>query len=345
MAILMLRSKLLGSKGRAIGALTLGLALAGCVLFEGARTTRRSYTFSHRVHAEQELGCTDCHLAAETGDEPGMPGVGACRLCHTELDAEKPPERKVESLFAGKDFKTTKRGALDAEIVFPHLKHVAAGLECTACHATVPTNEDTLELPVPSMDACSQCHATRNVPNACSTCHTTLRADVAPPSHDALWTKRHGNVCRASSESTVDRCVMCHQPADCTTCHQTNPPVNHTNQWRRTGHGISAQLDRESCSTCHKPDTCTSCHSTTQPPNHRGAFGSQQNQHCITCHEPLQSEGCSACHAGTPSHALAQPKPAGHTPAMNCRQCHLPGGTLPPMPHVDDGSNCNRCHH
>ena len=107
-------------------------ALAGCVLFDGSGSVRRSYAFSHRVHVEQELGCTDCHLVAESADEPGLPGVGACRLCHAEIDAEKPTVRKVESLFDGKTYRAAARGAVGAEIVFQHLKHVEAGLECSA---------------------------------------------------------------------------------------------------------------------------------------------------------------------------------------------------------------------
>ena len=47
------------------------------------------------------------------------------------------------------------------------------------------------------------------------------------------------------------------------------------------------------------------------------------------------------CHKDTRSHALAAPKPAWHTPAMNCRQCH---GVSQPLPHVDKGDNCNLCH-
>ena len=45
-------------------------ALAGCVLFDGSGSVRRSYSFSHRVHVELDIGCTDCHLAAESADEP-----------------------------------------------------------------------------------------------------------------------------------------------------------------------------------------------------------------------------------------------------------------------------------
>ena len=345
MALLMRHPRL-----RDVSTLVLGIAfvtLAGCVLFDGARSTRRSYAFSHKVHVEQELACADCHLAAESADDPGMPGVGACKLCHGEIDAQKPADRKVETLFEGKKYRALGRSNVGPEIVFPHLRHVAAGLECAACHAEVAGNEDAIELAPARMDNCTQCHAERKVANDCATCHPTILPGLKPESHGGTWTRQHGNVCRAgTSDRTSDRCDLCHKETDCASCHQTNPPENHTNQWRRVGHGVTAALDRESCSTCHQPSACLSCHEESTPRSHNSAsFGAPRSTHCITCHEPLQGEGCSACHASTPSHALASPKPPSHTPSMNCRQCHQPGGVLPPMPHVDDGSNCNRCHH
>lgn len=332
---------------RAVPALAVAgafLVLAGCVLFQENGTTRRSYAFNHRAHAAQDMACTDCHLGVESSDQPGIPGVGTCRLCHGELDQDKPADKKVEALYEGKDFKRSARGAVGSEVIFPHLKHVAAGLECAACHGEVAQNEDALLLPTASMDACMSCHAAKNVSNDCATCHREIRADVRPPSHDGHWTKLHGSICRAGTEQSGDRCTTCHQETSCASCHLTTPPANHTLQWRRAGHGVSASLDRTSCQTCHAPSTCATCHEESRPRSHVGQFGSPRNNHCLTCHEPLAGEGCSTCHASAPSHALATPKPPSHTPAMNCRQCHLPGGTQPPMPHADDGSNCNRCH-
>jgi hypothetical protein len=321
------------------------VALAGCALFEARQSARRSYAFSHKAHVELEIACTDCHLAAETADEPGMPGVGACKLCHAELDAEKPADRKVETLYEGKAFRVTARGALGAGMVFSHSKHVEAGLECASCHAGIEGNEDVIELPPASMDGCTSCHAERGVQVGCAACHPAIREDVAPPSHEAAWTKRHGSRCRGDGQGTADRCDLCHRETDCASCHATTPPENHTAAWRRVGHGITARFDRQSCATCHTPDSCRTCHSENPPRSHAGGFGSPRNQHCLGCHEPLQGEGCATCHPGTPSHALAAPKPPGHEPAMNCRQCHQPGSTQPPMPHPDDGTNCNRCHH
>lgn len=322
------------------------VALAGCAIFNGKHSVRRSYAFSHKVHTEQELACTDCHLAAETANEPGMPAAAACKLCHAEIDAAKPPERKIETLFDGKAFRAVRHSEVGPEIVFPHLKHVQAGLECASCHAALPGNEDALELPVARMDMCTKCHDEKKVANDCATCHPTILPTEKPSTHDALWTRRHGGVCKAGGgENTADRCELCHKETACAACHLTTPPQNHTQQWRRVGHGISAELDRESCSTCHQPSTCQSCHSESQPRSHTANFGAPRANHCLTCHEPLQGESCAACHQGTPSHMLASPKPASHNAAMDCRQCHMLGGVLPPMPHVDNGANCNSCHH
>lgn len=332
---------------RAAGALALGaafLALAGCVFFQGNGTVRRSFAFSHRVHTEQDIACTDCHLSAESNDEPGLPALGACKLCHTEIDKDKAADRKVDALYDGKSFKAVQRTQVAGDVMFPHLKHVGAGLECGACHVGIEKNEDALELPKVSMDACISCHAAKGASTDCATCHKEIRADVRPPSHGGNWTRMHGDVCKAGSDRSADRCQMCHQETSCASCHLTNPPQSHTQQWRRVGHGVAASLDRASCQTCHQPSTCETCHSETKPRSHVGTFGAPRDSHCLTCHEPLSGENCSTCHASAPSHSLATPKPASHNPAMNCRQCHLPGGTLPPMPHVDDGSNCNRCH-
>src|SRR5205085_12055159 len=147
-----------------------------------------------------------------------------------------------DALFEGTRFRAVAQGALGDEVVYSHARHVAAGIGCEACHADVRDNEDALALPHASMDACTSCHAQRAVANACSTCHTTLRADVAPPSHKENWTLRHGGVCRGQSEAVSDRCSLCHQETSCAACHMTVMPRDHTNQWRRLGHGIAASL-------------------------------------------------------------------------------------------------------
>ena len=70
------------------------------------------------------------------------------------------------------------------------------------------------------------------------------------------------------------------------------------------------------------------------------------NLDCNACHgggATFKEFDCATCHRDTPSHALETTLPAGHTPGMNCRQCHGPGLSQP-FPHVDNGDDCNDCH-
>lgn len=325
---------------------TLVSALAGCALLDAWRDASRGFGFSHRVHVEGEgLDCESCHASVEGSDLPALPAQAACNLCHAELDSEKEPERRVETLFADGAFRATHAGALAtgarSELVFSHARHTAAEVECGACHAGIETNERVGELARVDMAACSACHAERGVANQCSTCHTRLAPDVAPGSHEGNWLRAHGSCVRARSEATADRCDLCHTESSCSACHLEQAPESHTGHWRLRGHGIVASMDRASCATCHQSDSCDSCHSTVAPSSHTSTWGAPLDRHCTSCHFPLRDEGCRTCHVGTPSHALATPKPPDHSAGMNCRMCH---GNGQPLPHVDNGDDCNFCH-
>jgi hypothetical protein len=191
------------------------------------------------------------------------------------------------------------------------------------------------------MEACSACHAERGVADACSTCHARLSTETAPRSHEGTWLRSHGECVRARSGASADRCELCHDESSCSSCHFEQAPRNHGGHWRRRGHGIVASLDRQSCATCHRSDSCDACHLTFEPASHGASWGAPLDRHCTSCHVPLAAEGCATCHVGTPSHALATPKPADHTAGMNCRMCH---GMGQPLPHVDNGDDCNYCH-
>ncbi len=336
-------------RGRTVAALSLAvLGVAGCVLVDALVQTPRPFAFSHRQHVEDEgLECSDCHGADLGSAEPGFPRAAQCALCHADLDAEKPPDLQVASLFEGETFRAARGVKLADEVRFSHPSHVTRGLECVACHAQVATDEGHLEergaeLGL-SMAECLACHAASAGPaqDECAACHAQIRSDVAPPNHVANWTRYHGSLVRARSEARADSCVLCHEPADCSTCHQAVEPASHNNFWRRRGHGITAALDRESCATCHDSDSCQRCHDEIRPQSHVGSWGEPRDRHCLACHEPLRGESCGVCHATAPSHELATPLPADHLPGMNCRQCH---GAGQPLPHVDNGQSCTGCH-
>lgn len=316
------------------------LCATGCIL-SGQKGAR--FAFSHAEHVgEQGLACVNCHADAGRSDEPGMPDPDACGVCHDELDVEKPAEKRVASLFEEGRFRAHRTLALDDELKFSHARHTAAIADCSACHADV-AEADGPDVAEFAMDRCTACHDEKQVASACTTCHTTVDAVVAPASHAVDWKRQHGRCARSGSSAMGDRCSLCHTEQYCVQCHREEPPANHTPYWLQRAHGLSAMIDRAGCMACHRSDSCASCHAEQMPQNHTATFGSPNNTHCVSCHFPLRNEGCVACHRDTRSHALAAPKPRDpvHLKGQNCRQCH---GLSAPLPHTDNGDDCNACH-
>jgi len=314
---------------------------AGCALVGMFGTGSKPFAFSHRLHfGEQKLACVDCHRGADNADDPGMPSAAQCKLCHSELDAKKPPDRHVALLFEGRNYLGAHASRLADEVRFSHKQHVA-GQQCSACHTGIETNEVIEPSMAITMGDCQKCHAERNVANQCATCHQQIDTNWVPGTHGRQWPRLHGQTVRAHTDGVVNQCTLCHQESSCTQCHLDVPPANHNNYFRLRGHGLCARVDRQQCSVCHRSDSCDSCHNETRPMSHVGNWGAPRDNHCMGCHFPVQDNSCSTCHKGTPSHATATPLPPGHNPAMNCRQCH---GVTQPLPHVDKGDQCTLCH-
>jgi hypothetical protein len=318
----------------------LGLLLSGCV-FSHLRG-EDELAFSHELHVQgEQLECAMCHEDLAAADEPGMPPEDACMLCHEELDAEKPEDRRVASLFADGVFKAAHASELGGEVVFSHLRHVEAQVACNACHAGIESNERVDGDLAVDMASCVACHERLDQPAACATCHSAIDQGWKPPSHDGAWQRAHGARARAGSKLPAESCSLCHKEDTCAACHRVEAPANHTHGFRLKGHGLLASMDRTACSVCHEPSSCEACHAETLPTSHGGMWGGTKSLHCLTCHTPLEQNGCVVCHKATPSHALAPPKPDWHDPGMNCQGCH---GRGLPLSHVDNGENCNLCH-
>lgn len=319
----------------------MALSGAGCMLFSGSEH-EKPLAFPHKVHVDEGLECADCHPGATDGEEPGMPGLQSCLLCHKELDAAKPPEKQITSLFEGNTFKAIRANHLSSEVIFSHSRHAGVESSCNTCHTGIETNERIGRDMHITMSRCMECHAERHVVDDCATCHREIRREVMPASHQQNWKQKHGQVVRAETNEIADTCSLCHSEATCVACHMDVPPPNHNNFWRLHGHAIAASMDRQNCAACHRPDSCERCHQSMLPQSHSGMWGAPKDTHCNGCHFPLASNGCIVCHKSTPSHDTAAPMPPWHNPGMNCRQCH---GVTQPLPHVDNGSNCTMCHH
>ena len=317
--------------------------VSACLSLPLARRSEPS--FPHRVHVvDNGLGCTFCHAAVLAGERPGMPPPELCAPCHDRFDGAKPPERRVGAFYdENSRYRTVADASLPADVTFSHRRHVhEARLDCAECHGDVADQDEVPLAPLVSKRACMDCHAGYGMQNACTECHRTVNEDWLPPSHRHGWVRGHGEVVRAGSELSANRCELCHQDATgCNACHTQMPPQSHDQTFRVRTHGLLASIDRSRCAVCHTQDSCQQCHEVTRPRSHRGGFGSPQERHCVGCHLPLQATGCAVCHRSTPSHDLATPLPADHVPSMNCRLCHGNGVALP---HPDGGHVCTACH-
>jgi hypothetical protein len=330
-------------KFKVFGAI-LAMSVGGCALMELFRSAAPDRRFSHNVHLEKGLECKSCHTSFDKKPEAGMPVLKQCMLCHEGIDEQAPEEKRLATIY-GPGPKWSQVTRLSPEIRFSHKTHHEAKLICSDCHRGIEAGHAVTASDRVSKDACMSCHAQRRLSNDCAFCHLEVRTDTPPPGHRLNWTQAHGGVVRAGHSLPYDnRCSLCHAESSCATCHQDQAPRDHTNFWRIQAHGVSAGVDRSRCVVCHRTDFCDRCHRESSPRNHTATWGSPRDNHCMTCHAPLTTQGCAMCHKGTPSHATAAPKPAWHTPGMNCRQCHGPG-LAAPLPHPDNGGNCNACHY
>lgn len=309
--------------------------------------------WSHARHAK--VACTECHTDLDAPERRqrqafDMAGCMACHeqkaapnrcdTCHTALRADRPPPSHAGAWRAGHGAAAI---AGEERCV---LCHADAGW-CDRCHQhTPPASHDRGwrgahgAAALARAERCEMCHTD---PQQCVACHL-----VTPPaSHGQLWKQRHGPIARTVAGRQEGRCDLCHlDPNYCERCHAVEAPRNHTHLFRTRTHGVLAAIDRTSCQTCHDTDFCVRCHEDTPPRSHGPLWASGPHLHCGQCHFPIRFEGsCRACHFEEPQHASAPDQPPSHVPGMNCRLCHTPAGNgAPPLRHVDNGTQCERCH-
>ena len=150
------------------------LSLAGCG--PGRMVVEQPLRFDHALHAEEELGCLDCHLHAEEGPYAALPSLESCLLCHEEAQGEDPEEPRVRE-FAERDEPIPWVGVnrLVGHVYFSHAPHVVrAKMDCSECHGAMATRHEVVDqsqVDRLTMKACMDCHAERGASNDCLSCH------------------------------------------------------------------------------------------------------------------------------------------------------------------------------
>lgn len=277
--------------------------------------------FSHAKHATDSASCFPCHGEMKGAERfVGLRfTMAACMSCHEQKGADNGC--------------ATCHTTIRADVA--PASHLVAWRETHGKLAGTPHDR--------AANQCDLCHQDQAW---CSDCHQK----TPPASHAHLWKERHGALARNDRDRLAGRCDLCHDDqAYCDRCHREEPPRSHDTLWRHKSHGVMAALDRASCEVCHTTDYCVRCHEETAPRSHRGRWTARPSLHCGECHFPIAREAsCRVCHQEEPQHETATDQPAWHVPGMNCRACHLPAGPgpggAPPVPHLDNGSECQHCH-
>jgi len=138
--------------------------------------------------------------------------------------------------------------AVEQPIAYNHQKHIAAGLECQACHEGIA--EGRVHAQLPRTEVCVSCHGTEDNPR------TQAIRDFAAAKREIPWQRVyvapkhvyfshqrhvgvakldcavcHGNMAEKSTPVSrqavpirMDRCIACHKSqgvtTDCLACHR-----------------------------------------------------------------------------------------------------------------------------
>lgn len=145
--------------------------------------------FSHKHHAgEFQIECLYCHSGTDKSAAAGVPSVELCMGCHSQFPAEYD---QIEGIRILKEHWKQKKPIewvqihrLPEHVQFKHNRHIAAGLDCSACHGDVasydklPLVEDShigYLVPVAKLEMgwCINCHRQNNqqASQDCLTCH------------------------------------------------------------------------------------------------------------------------------------------------------------------------------
>jgi hypothetical protein len=273
---------------------------------------RANLVFDHKVHADRNIGCAQCHGAVEqlelaTRDQlPRMRGCfkchemsdsasrgdakSACDACHLRPDGGGPPTR-IRTMFASGTLKPPR-----------WLHNAAHGPDFLERHKQVAADDSQF---------CSNCHTE----DYCADCHD---GRVRPRSiHPNDYLNMHPVEARMGTE----KCTSCHQQQSfCLDCHlrvgvAESSPANAKDSgrfhppksvWsdppRKPGsHGFEAERNLNACVSCHTERDCVSCHGALGvgggfDPHKNGFLGGCATQFrrnprpCFVCHEPTDTD-------------------------------------------------------
>lgn len=161
-------------------ALVLGVlvivVVAGLFVMTGrtAASPAQPIAFSHKQHTQDlKIDCNFCHRNAAVGWQATLPAVETCMGCHSSVATEKPEIKKLATYANDKrEIEWARLWFVPQHVKFAHSPHIAAGVQCTDCHAQGNPPERWFQPYRPGMSWCVTCHAGRGGGTDCWTCHS-----------------------------------------------------------------------------------------------------------------------------------------------------------------------------
>jgi hypothetical protein len=158
--------------------ITVTVLVLGAVFFVALRTVwgsvKQPISFNHKIHAENELECLDCHLYFNEHASSGNPSLEICSGCHEEPQGTGAEEQKVvDHVTSGKEIEWKRLYRVPEDVYFSHKRHVVLGeLECNVCHGDIgESTKPPARASQITMGECMKCHEEKAADNDCIACH------------------------------------------------------------------------------------------------------------------------------------------------------------------------------
>ena len=134
--------------------------------------------FLHTIHAgENRIDCQYCHFSAERSVDAGIPPVATCYGCHQSIrGTDERQQAEIQKVVDAWDNQEPIRWVRIYKVAdhvhFPHMRHIAAEVDCATCHGQVQEMTVIEEVSQPlAMGWCVSCHMERGVSRDCAVCH------------------------------------------------------------------------------------------------------------------------------------------------------------------------------
>jgi hypothetical protein len=135
---------------------------------------RQPFDFSHKIHLDKQLLCTDCHEGVERGPRAGLPSINTCMICHSQIATDRPLIQELTALQEkGLDlaWQRVYNYTREAHVRFDHQPHIKSGVECSTCHGNQAEQSVAVRAVEMDMGFCVNCHRQKQASNDCQTCH------------------------------------------------------------------------------------------------------------------------------------------------------------------------------